>query len=402
MNIHRQRVRIGAKDSSAQVKWVQGKTIDELNDNIAKTYVEFGLLDGLLSETERRQLAVRLLRSIGEDVSSVAIQDTPIGIRSKMCFQRYTEAWFKTYKEGKLKPTTLSGYRSNLRRHIYPALGHLHFTEVTTDVLQQFLSDRQELAHNTLHTMLVLISEILDSAVEDGLIAKNPALSKKLFIPSDRKKQRKALTLDELQDIIRQLRSLKDVRQKCLLALMLFTGMRRGEVLALRWENVDFAQETITVSQALSYSSNQPILSTTKTANGLRTIPMNSLLKELLLPYRSAGYIIGGEKPITHMVFKRLYKELSKTVNLHGATPHVFRHSYLSLLNQAGVDPKTIQAIGGHGNFMLTYNIYVHSSNQQMKTAGERVNDLLTENLQDNPSNPAGFQTPAPLSSVHR
>ena len=88
--------------------------------------------------------------------------------------------------------------------------------------------------------------------------------------------------------------------------------------------------------------------------------------------------LLGGEKPLTKMVFTRVFKDIQKAVDLHGATPHVFWHSYLSMLNQAGVDPKTIQRIGGHGNFMLTYELYVHSNNNQIMDAGEKVNELLS------------------------
>ena len=152
----------------------------------------------------------------------------------------------------------------------------------------------------------------------------------------------------------------------------------RGEALGLRWEDIDFAKDTISVSRAVSYTSNQPILSSTKTKNGVRTIPLNPQLKELLKPIETEGFVIGGEKPITKMVYIRLFRNISKVFNLHGATAHVFRHSYLSLLNQAGVDPKTIQAIGGHGNFLMTYDLYVHTNGEQIASAGEKVNELLS------------------------
>lgn len=78
------------------------------------------------------------------------------------------------------------------------------------------------------------------------------------------------------------------------------------------------------------------------------------------------------------MVYDRIFREIRNSFDLHGATAHVFRHTYLSMLNQAGVDPKTIQAIGGHGNFMLTYELYVHSNNDQIMDAGKKVNELLS------------------------
>ena len=400
MALHRQRVRVGTKeDGSPQVKWTQGRSLDELNDNIVRTYVEYNLLDGLLSEEEKKALGNRLLGNAESDVSSAdsdavpsevesssyraaeeagAPQETPATGKSAITLREYAIPWFKTYKENKLRPTTLRGYRSNFRKHIFPALGHLHLDEITPDVLQKFMTDRQYLARNTLHSMMTLISEMLDYAVEDGLLPKNPAASKRLFNPSTKKERRRALTLEEIQDVIKQLYETDNLEHRRILALMLFTGMRRGEVLGLKWEDIDFEKGTISVNKAVSYSSNQPILSTTKTHNGIRTIPLNPQLKELLKPYGADGFIIGGDKPLTKMVYDRIFREIRNSFDLHGATAHVFRHTYLSMLNQAGVDPKTIQAIGGHGNFMLTYELYVHSNNDQIMDAGEKVNELLS------------------------
>lgn len=386
MALHRQRVRVGTKeDGSPQVKWTQGRSLDELNDNIVRTYVDYNLLDGLLSEEERIVLGNRLLGNAETADSpdetakeSAAPQETPPVDKSAITVREYAIPWFKTYKENKLRSTTLRGYRSNFRKHIFPALGHLRIDEVTPDVLQQFMMDRQYLARNTLHTMMALISEMLDYAVEDGLLPKNPAASKRLFNPSNKKDRRRALTLEEIQDVIKQLYETDNLEHRRILALMLFTGMRRGEVLGLKWEDIDFKKGAISVNKAVSYSSNQPILSTTKTHNGIRTIPLNPQLRELLKPYGTEGFIIGGDKPLTKMVYDRIFRHIREKFDLHGATAHVFRHTYLSMLNQAGVDPKTIQAIGGHGNFMLTYDLYVHSNRSQIMDAGKKVNELLS------------------------
>lgn len=82
---------------------------------------------------------------------------------------------------------------------------------------------------------------------------------------------------------------------------------------------------------------------------------------------------------IQKTVFVRMFNQIRDKIDLHGATPHVFRHSYLSMLNQAGVDPKTIQAIGGHGNIMMTFNRYVHSDEKQIALAGKKFNTLFAQ-----------------------
>lgn len=364
--IHRQRVRIGEKeDGTPMIKWVQGKTQDELNDNIVRTYIKHGLFQKLLSEDQ----GFATLTFNAADLKPI----------SRISFKEYADSWFKTYKEGVLKPTTVMGYKSNLKRHIYPAIGDLELSTITTEDIQQFLTDRKDLAKNTLHTMLVLISEVLDAAVEDKLIERNPAASKRVFIPSEKKSERAALTREQLLEIIRMIDSLDNPMQKRFISLVLFTGMRRGEVLGLRWEDINVEEGMISVSRAVSYTTNQPILSTPKTKNGIRKIPLDPQLLRLLQPLESTGFIIGGETPLTKTVFVRMFNQIREKIDLHGATPHVFRHSYLSMLNQAGVDPKTIQAIGGHGNIMMTFNRYVHSDEKQIALAGKKFNTLFAQ-----------------------
>lgn len=87
--------------------------------------------------------------------------------------------------------------------------------------------------------------------------------------------------------------------------------------------------------------------------------------------------LLGGEKPLTKMVFTRVFKDIQKAVDLHGATPHVFRHSYISALAEAGVDLKTIQQISGHSNVTTTMGIYAHTRLGLVQEAGGKVARLL-------------------------
>ena len=356
---HKQRVRVAvAEDGSPVYKWAHGNSIDELNDNIVRIYIENGLMD-------------RFLR-----------QEQPVIPKiQRRCprFQEYATNWFETYKVPTLKPTTLQGYRSNFRIHLFPAFGKMRLDEITTDEIQRFLNERQGLARNTVHTMFVLLSEILASAYEDRLIPSDPSKSKRLSIPSHKKKERQALSPDQLKEIIGGIaRNLPDDDERRLISLMLFTGMRRGEVLGLRWEDIDFQKKLIHVERAISYTTNQPIVSSTKTQSGRRIIPLDDQLVEFLKPHCAQGFVIGGKEPITQMVFRRLFRQVTKKVDLQGATPRVFRHSYISALSQTDVDLKTIQKISGHSSITTTMNIYAHTRESLVQEAGAKVGRLLS------------------------
>lgn len=354
---YKQRVKVGVTENKEPIyKWALGHTVEEMNDSIVRLYVEYGMIDKF----------IHIDRS-----SNTGRVEVPT-------FKVYANKWFDTYKKPKLKPTTLQGYRSNLKMHLYPAFGDMRLDEITVETVQQFLNDRVDLAKNTVHTMFVLFSEIMDSAFEDRYIKSNPAKSKRINIPSTRKTERQALSPEQLRLIIAEIsEKLTDVTERRLMALLLFTGMRRGEVMGLRWEDIDFEKRLITVNRAVSYTTNQPIISTPKTKSGKRVIPLDDQLVTFLKPHLDTGYIIGGKEPPTLMVTRRLLRNLDKKINMFGATPHVFRHSYISALAEAGVDLKTIQQISGHSNVTTTMGIYAHTRLGLVQEAGGKVARLL-------------------------
>ena len=356
---HKQRVKIGVNENGDSVyKWADGYSIDELNDNIVRIYIENGLLDRVKSDQPPRQK----IDTKGECPT----------------FREYVPKWFATFKEYQLKPNTIKGYRSNFRRHIFPFFGDMKLDEITTDDIQRFLNEKEYLARNTVHTMLILVGEVLESAYEDKLIPTDPSKSKRIAIVSKRKKERDALKPEQLKAIIEGIASeLKDDDERRLISLMLFTGMHRGEVLGLKWEDIDFKKKLIHVERNITYAHNQPEIGATKTNSGKRSIPLDSRLAEFLKPHCSAGYVLGGAEPMTQMVFRRVFKHIQKNVELFGATPHVFRHSYITTLAKANVDLKTIQRISGHANITTTLNIYTHTREEEIQEAGDKIGELL-------------------------
>lgn len=355
--MYKQRVKVGVQEDMTPIyKWACGHSIDELNDCVVRLYVEHGMIERFM-HIERPE---------------------PLKQNGVPTFKVYAEEWFRTYKEPILKPTTLKGYRSNLKTHLYPAFGEKPLNEISTDDVQRFLNEREGLARNTVHTMFVLLSEIMDSAYEDRLIPANPARSRRLTIASTKKQVRDALSPIQLQQIISDIsEKLEDGTERRMMALLLFTGMRRGEVLGLRWEDIDFDAKLIRVKRAVSYPTNQPLVSTPKTRSGNRVIPLDDQLAAFLKPRGSEGFIIGGDKPLTQMVLRRVLRHINAKVDMFGATPHVFRHSYLSAMVEAGVDPKTVQQIGGHSNITTTLNIYAHTRVGLVQQAGEKMSRLL-------------------------
>lgn len=144
-------------------------SIDELNDNIVRIYVENGLI-----------------------VKFGVAQKEPEPPEEDKCptFQLYAEKWSELYKVPNLKQMTCNGYCSMMRRHLFPFFGEVWLDEITMDAIQQFLNEKDPLAHNTVHPKFILFSAIMESLYEDKLIPGDLAKSKRLSITSKERKDR--------------------------------------------------------------------------------------------------------------------------------------------------------------------------------------------------------------------
>ncbi len=291
-------------------------------------------------------------------------------------FETYTEEWWRLYKMPKLRHTTLTTYRNLLDAHILPYFKGKRLEEITTNTLQQFYNEHADMARSTVRQMAVLLHQIFDLAVEDGHMRFNLTESKRLSM-SNKKTSRRALEDGDVREIIRGLSALEG-EERSALALLLFTGMRRGEMLALRWESIDWKRRLLTVERAVTFAGNRPVIGETKSEAGRRLIPLDERLAALLAPYRQlSGFVIGGGAPLTETAFKRLWERIGKKINLHGATPHVFRHTYITLAASSGVDVKTLQAIAGHSDIKMTMNRYAHGREEKIIKAGKRISDVF-------------------------
>lgn len=106
-------------------------------------------------------------------------------------------------------------------------------------------------------------------------------------------------------------------------------------------------------------------------------MPLNNMLMTHLEPIQQEGFIIGDTEPITRMSYRRRMDRIESTIDLHGATAHIFRHSYLTYAASLGTDLKTLQSIAGHADIQTTMNRYVHTQTTNIVEAGNRLQALF-------------------------
>lgn len=338
----RQRITLGN-----EVQWVTARTQRELIDSI-----------------------IHLTLKHAEGCSS--------GGRKTHDFQSYATNWMKLHKENCLKHTTLREYASILKKHLIPAFGDTDISAITIDDVQLFMNSKADMSRKSIHEMVMVLGMILEAAVEDGLMPHNPARSKRLRNPSRKVSTHNALTTAELTDVISHLHMLTEERDRMMLVLLIYTGMRRNEVLGLRWGDIDWGGGTIHVLRGVTYKGNLPQISTPKTAAGVRQIPIPSVLRQWLSPGDRDCYVVGGQtSPISEKTFIRMWQRIERTIDLHGATPHVFRHTYMTFAQRAQIPVKTLQAIGGYADLATLQDRYVHTQNEDIEAARAAIEDMF-------------------------
>lgn len=334
--LKRQKIRI-----HGQVRWISGKTQQAIVDRAIELYLEG-------CEPTAEEHSNNIPR-----------------------FGEYAQQWLINYKKPKLRHTTYTNYCCSLNNHINPVLGNVPLNQITTDMIQRFYTSKSDFARSTVRQMAIVLNQVFSSAEEDGYISRNPAKSKRLTM-SKRVEKREALSAEAFYDIAASLNLLSD-KDKMFVALLMFTGMRRGEAIGLRWEDIDFSQKLIHIQRSVTYRNNEPVIDLPKSKAGIRSVPLEKQLSDILLPHWAEGYIVGnGESPMTKSSYRKGWYRIRRTINLYGATPHILRHTYITLASTI-IDIKTLQAIAGHADIQTTMNRYAHAQIEKVIEAGEKL-----------------------------
>lgn len=291
-------------------------------------------------------------------------------------FEAYANEWWELYGSKRVQTGTATDYRMNLRKHVIPFFKGMVVSEITTRDIQRFYDAGSQYAASTCRHWKTLLFGIFNSAIEDGLIDKNPAASKRLTM-SSRKKERLPISRICAAEIQEKLPML-DLPDRTLLSILLFTGVRRGEMLGLQWGDLDFDNRLIHINRQVSFVNNRPVIKVTKTQAGIRSVPMLPELESILCTaaspaYSDTDFVVSGKTPFSERSFRNTWARISKRIDLPSdITPHVLRHTFLTELEASGnVDLKTLQSIAGHSKISITMNTYVHCRTENVQKVSQ-------------------------------
>jgi len=301
---------------------------------------------------------------------------------SKTTLGEYLEKWLRDYVYPNLSPRTAEGYESIVRCHLIPALGNIPLLYLKPEHLQQYYSEKLsggrydgmgDLTQTTVSHHHTCLHRALKMAVQWGLIKHNPVDA----VTAPRPQRSDIHTMSE-DDLYVFLEAAKKTPYHVLFYTALFTGMRRSELLALRWCDVDLLLCQVYVTRSLHrLRTGEIIFRAPKTARGRRMVSLSPSAAKLLQEHKdkqAAQYTILGipvkdddlvfsdfqGKPLLPDTVSHAWVKLVKRAGLDGIRLHDARHTHASLLLKQGVHPKIVQERLGHATISTTLDLYSH------------------------------------------
>lgn len=292
--------------------------------------------------------------------------------KKSILFDSVAEQWYEEKWE-KLRFGSWSSYNACYRR-ILEQFGERSIEEIKPKDVQAYLNHLgEDFAMKTVANHKTVLTQIFDYAiVEIGMDMYNPCDRVKL--PQGlRKSKRNNLTTEEVKVI--QSGNLTDFQ---LAYLILYTGCRCGEAIALQMKDVDMKKDVIHITKSIRHHGNQPVMQQTKTVNSIRTIPLLKPLKLRLkqLNLSQEEFIVSGEKPLTKSALDKRWKKWCRDNGI-SIDRHTIRHQYATILYESGVDAKTAQELLGHAQIATTMDIYTHLSESQKQKARIQLETYL-------------------------
>ena len=311
---------------------------------------------------------------------------------------QWMEVWFEHYAKVKVRPSSHQTYRGYIDNHIKPSIGKIPLEKLTSLELQKLYKklltsgrvDRIEskkqskgLSAKTVRNIHQIISSAMKLAKEQKIIASDP--TEGCALPRLEHREMKTLPVEQLQSFLREA---KDSGVFELYYLELATGLRRGELLGLKWEDIDLERGDLRVRRQIARINGEVVEAPLKTKNAYRTLPLAADTIDFLKAQRKKA----GDSPwvfpsptggpispdsVLHMLHRVL-----KRAGLPRVRFHDLRHTFATLALQNGVDVKTVSGMLGHFSAGFTLDTYAHVTTASQRQAAKTMGNLLSSSLQ--------------------
>lgn len=309
-------------------------------------------------------------------------------MKNKSCFEYWLLEWLD-YKHAIVKNSTYMKYKNSINKHIIPNLGSFDIKILDNNIVQKFINqklsaEKCSLSPKSVRELVNIIKNTLAYAENYGFQSKCKC---ELLIVRNSFKPIRVLNKNEEKAHLNTLESDTDIFKLGIL-ISLLTGVRIGELCALRWEDVDFKECVITVNRTMQRvqvegkdNKTEIIITTPKTNTSIRQIPIPKMLVDYIIGFKSSNdqYILTNKNGnyIEPRVMQYKFKKYLQIAGISDANFHALRHTFATRCIEAGVDVKVLSEVLGHSNVNITLDRYVHNSIDYKKDNIERFNDYI-------------------------
>ena len=322
------------------------------------------------------------------------------GIEVRKSEDEYTvatwlRAWYELYAKPNVRTATANRYQLIIEQYTVPRIGSIKLKKLTTRHLQKLYKELLEsgrihigknqnkgLSTTTVHSVHLMLHCALERAVKERLISRNPC--EDCIVPKPRKLEMKILPPEHMKAY------LEAAERRGLLPMFyleLVSGLRKGELVALRWNDVDIQQRTISVSKQYVRNPNGSLeLTRPKTENSVRLVSIPQTAVELLIQehakHPDSPYLFPS--PLTGEMYHpdsvvNLHKKILKDAGLEHLRFHDLRHTFATTALQNGVDVKTVSSMLGHFDAGFTLRTYTHATRQKQDEAAQTMGNFIEQ-----------------------
>lgn len=307
---------------------------------------------------------------------------------------QWLEVWFEVYSKPNIRPGTANYYDNYIRNHIIPAIGDIKLAKLTGIDIQNMYNKQRTggrvqryenmkdkgLSVRTIRGIHMLLHEALQQAVKEMIIPRNPCDT--CTIP---KLEKKEMNIIPTEKIGCYLQAARNAGVEPMFYLELSSGLRRGELLALTWDDVDVERCIINVDKQVGRINGEIVVSQPKTPSSIRKVMVPRKAIDLLLeerekhpdcPYVFMSNRTGGM--VDPNSVGRIHKRLLKDAGIDGRIRfHDLRHTFTTICLENGADVKTVSAMLGHTSSSFTLDQYGHLTPQMQKAAADKMADFM-------------------------
>ena len=300
------------------------------------------------------------------------LKNTEMPVDKTATVKEWALFWLEVYKKDKISYKGYYNYTLYINKHIIPEIGHLSLEQVRPAHIQKLFQEKQHFSYSAKNHVRMILRSMFKSAVKNNLCKSNP--TEDIVIQRKVQSSPAIFTAEDISDI---LEAAKTHKYGFYVQALLYSGMRIGELLALRWRDIDFDNDTIHIHSALARSENGNAIKSTKTGRE-RYIGINENFKEILTAQHENAaeeFIVSTKNNsfVTLPQFNSRYRKFFKDNNLRYLSPHKCRHTYATFLIKGGVDLRTVQTLLGHVKINTT-QIYTQVDMAMIKEGVSKLN----------------------------